>query len=307
MRTIRVPGHVACLATVALLFAIAPTAPLFASTVVSCPFSSGGDVISRGFYLESYTGSNLGTVTLAYTATVTGTYSVSVTAHRGAFDGPIVGTTRTATVNLTNGYFTPVTFDFGGAPVTPGNTLAFTQTGTGSGALYFDVGPCSFGSCSDCPGVVETQNTNPPLSTPLRNSVGIQVTANDLSSSCVPSDTVLCIDNNPGDRRFKITATFATSQAGGRSGDAQAIPLASLGVRQGGLFWFFQQSNPEMLVKVLNACTVNSKFWVFFSAGTNVGFRVTILDTVTGHEKIYVNPDLNPAPPLQDTSAFSCP
>ena len=62
-----------------------------------------------------------------------------------------------------------------------------------------------------------------------------------------------------------------------------------------------------MLVKVLNGCGTNNRFWVFFSAGTNVGFSVTVRDTVTGSQKTYINPDLNPAPPLQDTNAFLCP
>ena len=173
--------------------------------------------------------------------------------------------------------------------------------------MFYNVGPCQPGSCSACPGVVETNDTTPPLSTAIRQSVGVTVTEDTAAGACTPSDTVLCIDNNPGDQRFMITATYSTSQSGGLSGNGHAIPLASLGVNQGGLFWFFARTNPEMLVKVLNACAANNRFWVFFSAGTNVGFSVTVRDTVTGSQKTYINPDLNPAPPLQDNNAFSCP
>jgi len=295
------------LAVAVLLLAVSP---LLAATanVNSCPFSGSGDFITRGFYLQNFSANNLGTVTLAYTADVAGSYMITLTAHSGAFNGPLVGTPKTANVSLTPGTMTPVTFDFAGAPVTAGSTLAFTQSSPSSNVFY-DVGPCNTGvSCASCPGVVETTDTTPPLSTFRRGSVGVTATQEVVSSGgCTPSDTVLCIDNNPGDKRFQISVTFSTVQSGGLSGNGHAIALAPLGVSQGGLFWFFQANNPELLVKVLNACTVNNKFWVFFSAGTNVGFRVTVLDTATGTSRIYVNPDLNPAPPLQDTSALSCP
>ena len=299
------PGfRIFSLAAFSLFFAMAPLLAA-TSTVVSCPYSTGGDDILRGFYLQGYAGSNLRTVTLAYTANVAGTYTISLTAHRGAFDGLVVGSQSVA-VTLNPGLFTAVTFDFGGVKVPTGATLAFTQTASG-GQVFYNVGPCQPGSCSACPGVVETNDTTPPLSTAIRQSVGITVTQDTAAGVCTPSDTVLCIDNNPGDRRFMITATYSTSQGGGLSGNGHAIALSSLGVNQGGLFWFFARTNPEMLVKVLNACGTNSRFWVFFSAGTNVGFSVTVRDTVTGSQKTYINPDLNPAPPLQDTNAFTCP
>ena len=75
----------------------------------------------------------------------------------------------------------------------------------------------------------------------------------------------------------------------------------------GGLFWFFGADNPEMLIKVIKGCTVNNHFWVFYAAGTNVGFTVTVTDTKTGHQVTYTNHDLTAAPPVQDTNALSCP
>jgi pseudomonalisin len=120
---------------------------------------------------------------------------------------------------------------------------------------------------------------------------------------CTPGSGTLCLDDQPGDGRFSIAATFA---AGSQAGNAGAIPLASAGVAQGGLFWFFAPSNPELLIKVLDACQLNQKFWVFYAAGTNVGFTVTVTDTKTGRSKQYTNPQKTAAPPLQDTAAFPC-
>jgi len=126
-------------------------------------------------------------------------------------------------------------------------------------------------------------------------------------SACTPNSTTLCIDQEPGDGRFMIQVTYHTRQGGGLSGSGNAIPLSSLGVTQGGLFWFFASTNPEMLIKVLDGCAVTNHFWVFFAATTNVGFTVTVTDTETGNFATYTNLDRHPAPPVEDTSALPCP
>jgi len=121
------------------------------------------------------------------------------------------------------------------------------------------------------------------------------------ASPCVPGATTLCIDG-----RFQVRVSFHTSQAGGRSGDGQAIGLESLGVAQGGLFWFFAADNPEMLIKVLDGCALTGHYWVFYAATTNVGFTVTVTDMQTGNAHAYQNADLTAAPPVQDTAALAC-
>jgi hypothetical protein len=265
----------------------------------------------RGFYLPSYSGNNLSQVTLYY-ATDTGQgglYSISLTARRNSFDGPVIGSTQIRTVVLTDLTVapTPVTFDFGGAPVTPGDTIAFTQSAQNidpvNGPVLFDVGgaACTTGSS------IETNATVPPLDGQRNTQIGITVTEHVNSATCVASDTVMCLDDSPGDQRFKVTATFSTTQGGGSSGNAQAIPVAPLGVLQGGMFWFFRYDNPELLVKVLNGCSTNSHFWVFASAGTSVAVTITVTDTTTAAQKVYTNTDGQAMAPVQDITAFVCP
>jgi len=123
---------------------------------------------------------------------------------------------------------------------------------------------------------------------------------------CVPGDTVLCIDDLPGDQRFKVEVEYSTTQGGGFSGNGHAIPLASLGVNRGGLFWFFNQDNPEILVKILDGCSDNGKRWVFVSGGTNVGLVITVRDTVTDEVHSYYNLDRKAFAPVQDTLALAC-
>ncbi len=123
---------------------------------------------------------------------------------------------------------------------------------------------------------------------------------------CSPGGSRLCLDDQPGDRRWEVTTAYHTAEGGGSAGDGTAVQLGSVGVTHGGLFWFFAANNPEMLVKVVDGCALNQELWVFSAAGTNVGFTVNVRDTRTGRAKAYTNPDGRAAPPVQDTSAFAC-
>jgi hypothetical protein len=63
-----------------------------------------------------------------------------------------------------------------------------------------------------------------------------------------------------------------------------------------------------VLLKVLNGCAINNKYWVFYAATTNIEFTITIVDTFTNTTKTYTNPINTPAAPVTDTQAFStCP
>ncbi len=124
---------------------------------------------------------------------------------------------------------------------------------------------------------------------------------------CIPGDTTLCLP--AGGDRFRVTLHFETVQGGGRMGEARAIPLDTLGLDQGGIFYFVNAGNPEFLVKVLDGCAVNGRYWVFYAATTNIGFELTVTDTLNpGATRTYLNPDVHPAATITDTLAFAtCP
>jgi hypothetical protein len=124
--------------------------------------------------------------------------------------------------------------------------------------------------------------------------------------SCVPDSSTLCIDDEPGDRRFSVQVFFQTAQGSMSAGFASPIPLADKGVAAGGLFWFTNPTNPEMLLKVLKGCESNDHFWVFYAAGTNFGLTTTVTDTQTGRIWSKDNPDRVLAPPVADVFAFPC-
>ncbi|MFY9824708.1 MAG: hypothetical protein WAM82_25245 [Thermoanaerobaculia bacterium] len=288
-------------------------APLHASFVDLCAFSgTATEPITRGVVVPVYEGTNLRSMELRYGANMNGTYRITVEVHHGTYDGPLVGAPQTAYVDLTPynmSVAVPVTFDFGGAPVTEDEQLAIRQTATGPGQVYFDGGmgasPLDPQPPTPPAEAYETTDTTPPLSTYQKARVGLTLIQDDLAGGCIPAVHTLCIDNVPDDRRFEVTLDF--NHAPSLHGSASAVSTAALGVTNGGLFWFFSQSNPEMLVKVLNACSYNNRFWVFFNASTNVSYTMKIRDTSTGQVKTYFNPDNNMALPVQDTDAFACP
>ncbi|HVF59846.1 MAG TPA: fibronectin type III domain-containing protein [Thermoanaerobaculia bacterium] len=115
---------------------------------------------------------------------------------------------------------------------------------------------------------------------------------------CIQNATTLCLNNN----RFQVRATFRTSQP--QTGQAQVVELTP----DTGYLWFFAASNVEAVVKVLNACTLNNRYWVFAGGLTDVEVIMTVTDSQTGVSKTYTNPLGAPFQPIQDTNAFAtCP
>jgi hypothetical protein len=115
-------------------------------------------------------------------------------------------------------------------------------------------------------------------------------------TGCFSSTTVLCLANG----RFAVEVDFDTVLGGGGSGQGVAVPETD----NTGMFWFFEPSNLEIMIKVLDACPVNDRFWVFFAGLTNVGFDLTVTDTVSGEVNVYSNADETPVNPVLDTDAF---
>jgi hypothetical protein len=121
-------------------------------------------------------------------------------------------------------------------------------------------------------------------------------TAPDAATACSTDADTLCLNNS----RFTVEVEWENQQ--GASGIGQAVPLTG----DTGFFWFFRASNVELVVKVLSACGVNQKYWVFAGGLTNVKTTIRVNDTTTGEEKVYENPLGTQFAPLQDTNAFAC-
>ncbi len=125
---------------------------------------------------------------------------------------------------------------------------------------------------------------------------------------CVPSATRLCLDNRDGDDRFDVTLIWSNGLFGAPAVFARTISLDSLRVHRSGLFWFFSMDNPEMLVRVLNACAINNRYWVFASAATHFEYVLNVVDTQANRTQTYSKPFGKTPVPIMDTDAFAtCP
>lgn len=99
-----------------------------------------------------------------------------------------------------------------------------------------------------------------------------------------------------------MTAGYRTSS--GDTGSGRAVGLTD----DTGYFWFFDQSNVEVVIKVLNACSFADRFWVFAAGLTNVEVDIAVFDTQTGGLTGYRNPLNEAFEPIQDTESLdTCP
>lgn len=118
----------------------------------------------------------------------------------------------------------------------------------------------------------------------------------ELTGDCEPSATRLCITDN----RFAVEVEWLTKQ--GTQGDGTPLPLTP----DSGLFWFFEPSNLEVLIKVLDACAITNSYWVYLAATTDVNYRLTVIDTKTNGIRQYINPQGVRSQAVADTEGFPC-
>ena len=187
-------------------------------------------------------------------------------------------------------------------------TLTALDTATGEIRTYANVqgsafqaivDTVAFGSCSVGAAALTGANPEePPVEASSTALIRAPVALRSLAAEgCATGDTVLCVNG-----RFQVEASWSTPS--GASGPAHAVPLTS----ESAYFWFFQPSNVELIVKSLNACSLDQGNWFFAAGMTDVGVELRVTDTETGEVRTYINPLGIPYLPIQDTGAFSfCP
>lgn len=115
--------------------------------------------------------------------------------------------------------------------------------------------------------------------------------------SCIKNDTTACL---AGDRfQVRVRWRDQTGQTGfGRRKE--------IGSSNSVLFWFFDENNVEILVKVLDACSLNQRFWVYGAASTDVEYTIEVVDREAGDVvKTYFNPLGTASPAITDSQAFA--
>ncbi len=113
---------------------------------------------------------------------------------------------------------------------------------------------------------------------------------------CVEGPTTMCLDGG----RFRVETRWRDYDGG--VGDGQVVDFGS---NNSGLLWFFSPENWEMLIKVLDGCAINDRFWVFAAATTDVEYDLEVTDCWAGGTAPYNNPLGNASPAITDTNAFA--
>jgi hypothetical protein len=100
--------------------------------------------------------------------------------------------------------------------------------------------------------------------------------------------------------RFRVDACWRT--ADGKSGTGRLAHQEG----HGATLWFFHRDNPELFLKVIDACGPPfDAFWVFLAGLTNVEVEVQVTDTASGVSQRYTSPQGSPFAPVQDTATFT--
>lgn len=165
------------------------------------------------------------------------------------------------------------------------------------GSQSFDV-PIRDDALSEDAETFQVQLGNPTGGVALGTPSRADVTIVD-DEPCIESETVACL----GAGRFRVTVTWRDFDDA--TGDGHHVPATS---NDSTLLWFFDETNWEMLVKVINGCGFNQRFWVFAAATTNIEYTLRVTDTFTGEVASYTNPLGTAAPALTDIEALdTCP
>ena len=91
----------------------------------------------------------------------------------------------------------------------------------------------------------------------------------------------LCL--GPRDR-FEVSVTWSGFDGATGNGYGESWSESS------GYFWFFDEANVELFVKILDGREINGHHWVFFASLSNVAFELTVTDRSTGAVATYTNP-----------------
>jgi hypothetical protein len=112
---------------------------------------------------------------------------------------------------------------------------------------------------------------------------------------CQDGYSTLCLGG-----RFEVRADYRTFNGNTGSGSGNLITPDTA------IFYFFDPSNIELVVKILDACSSGLPgYWVFASGLTDVAVDLTITDKATNRSKIYRN-ELEPYKPVLDLGSFPC-
>ena len=108
----------------------------------------------------------------------------------------------------------------------------------------------------------------------------------EAGGNCESSEELLCLLDN----RFSVDVTLIDPNVEPPLDPTKIAKVApSLTTANTGFFWFFNPENIELAVKVLDGRAINGSFWVLYGGLSDVEYKMTVEDTVTGSAAGYAN------------------
>ncbi len=118
---------------------------------------------------------------------------------------------------------------------------------------------------------------------PAASAAAAPRAAGTTRAGCLPTDTALCLREN----RFRVEVTWRNQHSGNATGVGHVVsPLTTTDT---GFFWFFNDANQELAVKILDGRAINGEFWFYWGALSDVEYTITVTDTSTGAQTTYHN------------------
>jgi plastocyanin len=152
---------------------------------------------------------------------------------------------------------------------------------------------------SDLPGGATFQYRVNAVGTDGVSAVS-NIAAGATDGAMAPCDdaNALCLDGG----RFEASVEWHRPSAADDGTRRMMLPEAS----RSGLFSSSRSSDPQLLVNMVDGCTVNGHHWLYFAAVTDVEHTVKVRDTLTGRTWARFNPAGSVSAPVRDVEAFSC-
>ena len=185
-----------------------------------------------------------------------------------------------------------------------GAAVAFRDASTGSVSTrlwHFDDGAPSRSAAPTrswaSPGFYEVTLSVSDGTVESKASLTFLVEAAEPVGTCAADAETRCLRHS----RFAVKMEWWTGED--RGGPGKVVPE---GTNDSALFHFFEPGdNWEVLIKVLDGCSVNEHVWVYGASATTLGYTIRVTDTVTGVVREYMNEDGRRADAIADSEAFA--
>ncbi len=131
----------------------------------------------------------------------------------------------------------------------------------------------------------------------IASEVGVLRNSRLLEADCTPGDSSSCLSGS----RFLAEVSYRMAPTG-PSFPGKPVELTE----STSAFWFFDEDNVEVVVKLVDGCAVNGHHWVYATGLTDVAVELVVTDTVSGVDWSLATSVGEAFRPVFDVEALPC-